>query len=333
MIVPDQLDASSMQELRSIPRAELPAVLADAIAAIDFSGAERTGAAIAQVAPASRAPNFIGIGVQKAATTWVYEFLQKHPEAWLPPLKEVNYFNNLYFKDGSAWCGDWRRQNALLRLKTVLAREQDPDPKWISLLLMLIAEKIDDSWYQRLFGYAPPSAKAGEITPEYAMLPKAAIEHLCDLSPEVRIVIMLRNPVDRAVSHLKMISARTGLNDRNLAHISREKSLLERGNYPVILDRWCEFVPAERMFVGFHDDLKEDSSKFATALCIFLGIDPSKSPSDLPGLVHARDGSIAPSIVAGLQREYEPIVVEMARRYPDPCENWLATVVSGKNRR
>ena len=39
------------------------------------------------------APHFIGIGAQKAGTTWLYRNLQEHPEVWLPPEKELHYFD------------------------------------------------------------------------------------------------------------------------------------------------------------------------------------------------------------------------------------------------
>ena len=38
-------------------------------------------------------PDFIGIGAQKAGTTWLYDMLAQNPSIWLPPLKEVHYFD------------------------------------------------------------------------------------------------------------------------------------------------------------------------------------------------------------------------------------------------
>ena len=47
-------------------------------------------------------PAFLGIGVQRAATTWVYECLRAHPEVFLPDLKEVHYFDENY-ELGANW--------------------------------------------------------------------------------------------------------------------------------------------------------------------------------------------------------------------------------------
>ena len=38
-------------------------------------------------------PDFIGIGTQKAGTTWLYDMLAQNPSVWLPPLKELHYFD------------------------------------------------------------------------------------------------------------------------------------------------------------------------------------------------------------------------------------------------
>ncbi len=51
-------------------------------------------------------PNFLGIGVQRAATTWVYECLKEHPEIFVPEKKELHFFNNNFSK-GIAWYLDF----------------------------------------------------------------------------------------------------------------------------------------------------------------------------------------------------------------------------------
>lgn len=40
-----------------------------------------------------RFPDFIGIGAQKAGTTWLYKNLKQHPNIWLPEIKELHYFD------------------------------------------------------------------------------------------------------------------------------------------------------------------------------------------------------------------------------------------------
>lgn len=49
-----------------------------------------------------RPPNFIGIGVQKCASTWLYAALRAHPEVWIAPAKELNFFS-CYYAYGQHW--------------------------------------------------------------------------------------------------------------------------------------------------------------------------------------------------------------------------------------
>ena len=46
-----------------------------------------------RTAPRRSGPDFICIGMQKAGTRWLYQQLRGHPEFWMPPIKELNFFN------------------------------------------------------------------------------------------------------------------------------------------------------------------------------------------------------------------------------------------------
>ena len=50
-------------------------------------------------------PGFVCIGAQKGGTTWLYENLNSHPEVWMPPIKEIHYFNRLCVNE--ALLGNW----------------------------------------------------------------------------------------------------------------------------------------------------------------------------------------------------------------------------------
>ena len=42
----------------------------------------------------SRLPDFLGIGAQKSGTTWLHHNLSQHPGVWMPPVKELHYFDH-----------------------------------------------------------------------------------------------------------------------------------------------------------------------------------------------------------------------------------------------
>src|SRR6478735_11126174 len=46
--------------------------------------------------PKARGPDFLCIGAPKTGTTWLYKHLSRHPEIWIPPVKELHYFDRLF---------------------------------------------------------------------------------------------------------------------------------------------------------------------------------------------------------------------------------------------
>jgi hypothetical protein len=56
-----------------------------------------------------RGPDFLVIGAQRAGTTWLHQVLRRHPSLWLPPVKELHYFDKLSHQH--TWDDDkrWRR--------------------------------------------------------------------------------------------------------------------------------------------------------------------------------------------------------------------------------
>ena len=130
-----------------------------------------------------RGPDFLGIGAQRAGTTWMHRFLRGHPDLWLSPIKELHYFNDPSNKR-------WFRN-----LRTRLA--QGPGRWDVSYFL----GARDDDWYARLFSAAQASGKlAGEITPSYAVLDNAVLQRIHAINPEVKLIFSMREPIARAWS-------------------------------------------------------------------------------------------------------------------------------------
>src|SRR5918993_3783015 len=137
-------------------------------------------------------PDFIGIGAQKAGTTWLGHNLQLHPEIWMPGIKELHYFNErindprnpvsrLYGKmtGQGAVSQRWRRQ-VRKRLRRQWKRPSLQEFLWE---LRYYAGTPGDGWYASLF--APGRVKVrGEITPAYPTLGPANIARVHDLLPE-----------------------------------------------------------------------------------------------------------------------------------------------------
>jgi len=266
-------------------------------------------------------PDFIGIGAQKAGTTWLSHNLESHPEIWMPKNKELHYFDDrindsrnpvprIYGKlTGSDHASRrWRRQ-VKRRLRAHWNRSPGRDLLWD---LKYYAGAPNDGWYVSLF--APGRGKVkGEITPAYSVLPLSDVAHVHNLAPEARIIFMLRNPIERAWSQFVMRLDRSGQRELGLTrykkllrNIEREGSR-SRTNYLRALESWSAFYPEERIFVGFLEDIHFHPEQLLANVYRFLGVDTSFRPRGFGEKVHARSSgrmtSDAAVYLAGLYRK------------------------------
>ncbi len=114
----------------------------------------------------NKLPDFLIIGAQKAGTTSLANYLAQHPSVVAPKWKEVHFFD-LNYEKGPAW---YRSNFPISRRERLERRLQN----------------------QQLL--------SGDATPYYILHPCAA-RRAFDLIPKARIIVMLRDPVDRAYSH------------------------------------------------------------------------------------------------------------------------------------
>ena len=281
-------------------------------------------------------PDFIGIGAQKAGTTWLSHNLQIHPQIWMPSLKEIHYFDEklndppnllprLYEKLFGRRIVDrrWRRQvrNRMPRHLKSLSKE---DLLWD---LKYYAGKPGDEWYQSLF--EPGKGKVvGEITPSYSMLEPETIAHVHNLAPQAKIVFLMRNPVERAWSQVVMRFGKKGgidaATERQLRRNFESEGSRSRTNYLQTLENWAAFYPEEQIFVGFLEDIHYFPTELLLRLFEFLGVDASFTPPGLEQKIHSRSAGRMPAGVAvHLARMYREEISRLSESYGGYASFWL----------
>ncbi|MBZ0164060.1 MAG: sulfotransferase [Notoacmeibacter sp.] len=221
-------------------------------------------------------PDFIGIGVQKAATTWMSRALQRHPEITMPGGKEVSFFNRRVFAPSSAYSGAWTVAKAQQMLRSYVQNNETMKPEWLRLLTHMMESRIDQAWYEALFRFYPLVPRRGDITPEYAQLPAGEIDQLLTFAPNVRILLMLRDPVERIVSHLSMIGGQVPNARPFLDQIALEPSVVDRSRYDEIVARWRSRLAPEQMLIIRTEDIASDLDGTVQRLSAFLGVDPQR---------------------------------------------------------
>ena len=146
---------------------------------------------------------FVGLGAQKTGTSWLWEYLQSHPEVGASPIKEMHFFDSKYTAAHRGANRDFTRARVhVANLLRFTRRHPGRGARMIRHYPGLLAGS--EASYRRFLAAARDGKRiAGEITPSYTMLGAdgiAAIERTLD---KPRYLLILRNPADRFWSQVR----------------------------------------------------------------------------------------------------------------------------------
>lgn len=223
-------------------------------------------------------PDFFCIGAQKAGTSWLYQNLRNHPLIWLPPIKEIDYFTSLYI-------AGHRADNAVHRanqLRDALEWWENPPASVgperreaaLACLRNIETEALNDDWYSEIFSSCGVDQLCGDISPEYSLLPRNGIRHACNLNPNLSVIILLRDPADRALSHARMLAGRNCTPERVWEVIKSDSiyTLMAYSDYPRWINRWAKMLGPDRIIVEFLDDIAAAPLQVLHDVCQRLGL-------------------------------------------------------------
>jgi hypothetical protein len=278
-----------------------------------------------------RGPGFLGIGAQKAATTWLDRCLRRHPSLWLPPIKELHYFDDPGAARpvlGRGWAGRRLRRQLAPRLRADLRFRDRIGLRWDARYFF---GRRDDEWYLSLFP-GDSDAVSGEITPDYSILDAGAVARVHRLLPEVKLIFLMRDPIDRSWSQIRMDVARTGRRAGEVAPdeligLARSGRIARRSDYERTLRTWGSQYADERFFIGFLEDVRARPEAVLADLFGFLGVDPRIDVGSALARrrVHARAGEdpIPPVLEAELARIHVDGLRALAARCGGHARAWL----------
>jgi len=183
--------------------------------------------------------NFIGIGAQKCASTWIHRVLYDHPEIAIYPGKEIDFFS-VYYDRGY-------------------------------------------QWYEKQLGEIGTVRASGEVSTSY-FADSDTPARVCDYNSDMRIVLSLRDPIERAYSN--------HLHEVRLGHITGQKLDFETGlennpmylmqsHYSLHLARWLAVFPINQVLVLFQEDIRDDPLTQSRNLYRFLGLSEEHHPGIL----------------------------------------------------
>jgi hypothetical protein len=234
-------------------------------------------------------PDFVGIGAMRSGTTWWWSVLMGHPGIAAPA------------QDASAARSHGRAYaNKEFHFFDHHGR----------------VETIDPAAYYRYFP-RPPGLLAGEWTPRY-MYDFWTPPMLGSVAPKAKLLVMLRDPLDRFCSGLSRFS-RWGL---DVADPALHHDQFARGLYWQQLANVLGYFPREQLLVLQYERCLRDFTAQAHRTFAFLGLDPAawQPPADPTARVGIVTGTPAvpdPATRDAIRRAYQPDLSQLFATFPD----------------
>ena len=256
-------------------------------------------------------PNYLILGTQKGGTTSVYEYLNRHVQVVPNQKREVHFFDLAYGLGLNEY------------------RSHFPLSRQIMLRSKTLGKPV----------------LTGESSPYYLFHPHCP-RRIHDTIPEAKLIVVLRDPVDRAYSHYTH-NRRKGRETRTFADAVREElktlpaetkrleedpkadseqhrhySYVHRGFYAEQIRRYLDLFPREALHAVRSEDLFREPRKTMDAVCAFLGIYPM--PDTIEFTAHNRQAyaeEVDPETRTLLRKLYAPRNADLEQLLQSPF-NW-----------
>ena len=190
-------------------------------------------------------PNFFIVGAPRAGTTSLYEYLKNCENVFMSPIKETYFFS--------------------------------PN---VNMNLILSKPVKDQKDYQKLFHNVKTEKAIGEATPSYLWDPDSA-KLIHEKIPKARIIIMLRNPIDRAFSHYLWL---VSLGKENLSFSEAIKKslsakpdfsgrIIDGGMYSNQIQRYLDEFDQKQIKIIIFEEFLKNPKLIVEDILNFLDID------------------------------------------------------------
>lgn len=239
-------------------------------------------------------PNFMIIGPQRTGTTWLHANLRLHPELMLSEPKEVLFFNRLKEPEHPKF------QSNELDWYLRCFRE----PLWRAAAKMGYC-----LWHYRR-PYWP--RMRGEASASYAALDPDVIDEIVAIQPDLKVMLMIRDPIERAWSHAKKDLVRNrkrkvdDVDEAEFRNFFADPYQLRCAQYVENFDRWSQRLRPGHVFVGVFDDIATRPEALLREAMGFLGIS-----SDARYIGELAREEVNPAGGRGIPERYRAMLAEL----------------------
>jgi hypothetical protein len=213
---------------------------------------------------------FLGIGAQKSGTTWLSGYLAGHPEVYMSALKEMHFWGNR--------SSDAKWPNSAFKKR--LGRLQSNGSKSVSTFnhISALEDRLkmngDIGKYAEYFNSRIEKQHAfGEISPAYCKLHSNEFEFIKGHFPDIKIIFLMRNPVDRLWSQIRFSEPVDTLEEmeQKIESAFLKSVYVERSDYVSTLRNIRRIFAPENIHFEFFEDLFQQRAM--DGICRFLGVD------------------------------------------------------------
>jgi len=230
---------------------------------------------------------FLIAGVPKAGTSWLWHNLKQYDEIFLTPKKEIFYFDRSYKYPTPSFFAE---QNYIKRILGNTQSSIETRQEVKKLIRWSIQEKSflkflyymryilgagNIKWYKNLINQGADKMLCGEASTTYCILEKEEIREIAHEFSNVKVIIILRNPIERTWSNIKykhMKKRNVDISDensiKNYIYSDINKCI---SNYPRIINNWESVLGKQNVNFLLHDNIKSDAYKFIKKVIMFLG--------------------------------------------------------------
>ena len=207
----------------------------------------------------SKFPDFLLIGPQRTGTTWLHANLSFHPHIFMPVTKEIFFLNRLDPQHPKHKTSD---------LREYLKYFHEPwSERWHKTWTHL---KIHKEWYW--------PRVCGEATASSAVIPTSILADIVTLNPELKAVLIVRNPVTRAWAHAKKTLVKeegrdiSEITDSTFTDYFASSYQVRCGRYSQIIKNWSQSLKSGHLLLLSFDDISDDPEGLLTRVFQFLGV-------------------------------------------------------------
>lgn len=274
-------------------------------------------------------PDFIVIGSSRCGTSFIYKYLNQHEDVWLPPVKELHYFGSE--RQGKRF-DKWTKKHIRPLCGQILKSLKKPSRKTFynfRFAFRYVFRQKNDFWYRTLF--ESDKYVSGDITPSYCVLSEKEIEHVHKLFPDVKIIFMMRYPIDRLWSSVKKKFGRRMNKDISTLSLTdlkihfNEWGVSSLTDYVEIIEKWEAVFPKTQIFYGFMDEIEQEPQKFMKRLYSFLAINDRDHKLEDFKIVNdttAYSKKIPTDVNQYLAKKYLPMNEVLSRKFSPYPQKW-----------